>query len=126
MPGRFLIFVHCRAALPLISYLLSPSVFSSQPPVINGFGTPGTRITLLGSRNPGNVFKDPDSLIFSEILEFAMSLLPTVKGQEPFHGLPHLQAYRFVRAIWLAEMGDVHLASRCVYMYSFQLLSLRM
>lgn len=100
------------ACSPAVSYLLSPYVFSSQPPIINGFGTPGSRITLIGSRNPSNVFKDPDSLIFSEILEFALSLLPTGKGQEAFHGLPHLQAYRFVRAVWLAEMGDVQLASR--------------
>jgi len=112
MCGRFFRLV-CRCApYLLVSYLLSPHVFSSQPPIINGFGTPGTRITLLGSSNPGNVFRDPDSLIFSEILEFALSLLPAAKGQEQFHGLPHLQAYRFVRAVLLAEMGDVQLASR--------------
>jgi hypothetical protein len=112
MCGRLLTSVSAARALPTTSYLLSPYVFSSQPPIINGFSTPGTRITLLGSRNAGNVFKDPDSLIFSEILEFALSLLPNAKGQEPFHGLPHLQAYRFARAVWLTEMGDVQQASR--------------
>ena len=109
-------------SLPAISYLLSPYVFSSQPPIINGFGTPGTRITLLGTRNLSDVAKDPDSMIFSEILEYAMSLLPTAKGQEPFHGLPHLQAYRFFKAVWLAEIGDVQLASRWVIMFAIQML----
>ena len=90
------------------SYLLSVHNLSSQTPFINGIGAPGVRITLLGSRIPGCVSRDPESLFLSEILEFALSLLPSAKGL----GLPHLQAYRLVRAVWLAEMGDVQLASR--------------
>jgi len=43
-----------------------------------------------------------------------MSLVPTVKGQEPFHGIPHLQAYRFMRAVLLAEIGEIQLANRLV------------
>jgi len=91
----------------LFSYLLSPQTSS-----VGGHGTPGARLTVIGSKNPANAFKDPDSVIFSEILEFSMSLVPTVKGQEPFHGLPHLQAYRFIRAAYLTEIGDMQLASR--------------
>ncbi|KAF8964701.1 Sec23-binding domain of Sec16-domain-containing protein [Flammula alnicola] len=90
-----------------VCYLLSP-----QTSLIGGLGSPSARITLVGSRNPADVTKDSDALIFSEILEFALSLVPTVKGQEPFHGIPHLQAYRFIRAVSLAETGDIQLANR--------------
>ncbi|KAF9533001.1 Sec23-binding domain of Sec16-domain-containing protein [Crepidotus variabilis] len=88
-------------------FLLSP-----QTSAVAGHGTPGARITLVGTKNPANAFKDPDCVIFSEILEFTMSLVPTTKGQESFHGLPHLQAYRFIRATWLAEIGDMQTANR--------------
>jgi len=53
--------------------------------------------------------KDMDPLILSEILEFALAL---VKGQDAPHGMPHLQAYRFIRAVSLAEIGDMQLANR--------------
>jgi hypothetical protein len=56
--------------------------------------------------------KDIDAFIFSEILEFALSLIPTGKGQDGFSGLPHLQAYRLMRAVYLAEMGYDTVASR--------------
>ena len=56
--------------------------------------------------------KDPDALIFSETLEYALSLVPVSKGQETFHGIPHLQAYRFIKAVTLAEVGEVQLANR--------------
>ena len=72
---------------------------------------------LFGSTNPQvqpNFWKDPDPLIFSEIVEFALSLVPLTKGQEPFVGLPHLQPYRLVRAMSLAELGHVQLATRYV------------
>lgn len=89
------------------SYLLSP-----QTSPLGGV-MPTARITLLGSRSP-QVFplslKDPDVLIFSEILEFALSLVPVPKGQEAFNGIPHLQVYRLLRATSLAEMGDIQLA----------------
>ena len=42
----------------------------------------------------------------TEILEYALSLAPTVKGSEPFTGLPHLQSFRLVHAYALAELGD--------------------
>lgn len=41
-----------------------------------------------------------------------MSLAAPPKGQDPFHGLPHLQAYRFIRAMSLAEIGHVDVAKR--------------
>lgn len=76
-------------------------------------------MTLLGAKTPAEVTRNLDPLVFSEILEFALSLVPAVKGQEPFHGLPHLQAYRFLRAVSLAETGDIQLANRCVISFIF-------
>lgn len=77
--------------------------------------TPQARVVLLGSKSPNqsHLFsKDPDAVIFSEILEFALSLIPVAKGQEPFSGLPHLQAYRLMRATQIAETGDIKLANQ--------------
>lgn len=51
-------------------------------------------------------------MIFSEIVEFARSLATPAKGQEPFLGIAHLQAYRFIRAIALAEIGDIQQAHK--------------
>jgi hypothetical protein len=59
-----------------------------------------------------NFAKDPDPLIFSEVVEFALSLTAPSRGQDPYQGLPHLQPYRFIRAMALAEIGDIQLASR--------------
>ena len=55
---------------------------------------------------------DPDPIIFSEVVEFALSLATPAKGQEAFAGLPHLQPYRLIRAASLAEMGHVQIAAR--------------
>ena len=94
-------------------YLLSPK---TSP--MAGLGTPSVRVVLLGSQLPPkspNFHKNIDSIILSEIEEFALSLRTPVKGQEPFGGLPHLQAFRLFRAQRLAELGHVPLAKR----YSF-------
>ncbi|KAF8628402.1 hypothetical protein AX15_003926 [Amanita polypyramis BW_CC] len=91
-------------------YLLAP-----QTSLMGGLGNPAVRIILVGSKNPAlvpNFTIDPDPIVFSEIVEFALSLSPTAKSQEPFAGLPHLQAYRFIRAISLAEVGEIPLANR--------------
>ncbi|EPQ58106.1 hypothetical protein GLOTRDRAFT_56722 [Gloeophyllum trabeum ATCC 11539] len=91
-------------------YLLSP-----QTSAIGGAGSPSVRLVLVGSPSPQNFTrfgKDHDPIIFSEIAEFALSLAPTTKGQETFAGLPHLQAYRLIRAATLAELGHVQLANR--------------
>lgn len=70
---------------------------------------------MVGSKAPQawSMFaKDPDPFIFSEIVEFALALAPTTKGQEPFAGIAHLQAYRFIRAMSLIDLGDVQQANR--------------
>ncbi|KAK0210780.1 Sec23-binding domain of Sec16-domain-containing protein [Desarmillaria ectypa] len=101
-----------------VCYLLSsqtPPAGSTVLPPIGGIGHPTARLILAGSRSPQawpNFHKDPDPVIFSEIIEFALSLATPNKGQEPFGGLPHLQAYRFIRAATLAEFGYVQLANR--------------
>ncbi|CEL51590.1 COPII coat assembly protein sec-16 OS=Neurospora crassa (strain ATCC 24698 / 74-OR23-1A / CBS 708,71 / DSM 1257 / FGSC 987) GN=sec-16 PE=3 SV=1 [Rhizoctonia solani AG-1 IB] len=91
-------------------YLLSPTTSA-----LGGISTPSVRVVLLGSESPAtsrNFEKDDDAVIFTEIAEYAYSLAPTVKGQDAYAGLPHLQAYKLLRAAKLAEMGHVALASR--------------
>ena len=93
------------------SYLLAP-----QSSVLANIGTPG-RITLVGSRGPTatpNFHVSDDAIVFSEIVEFALSLVPPSKSQESFNGLSHLQVYKFIRAASLAEMGHMLAASRFV------------
>lgn len=83
--------------------------------MIGGIRSPSVRIVLLGSESPHirtNFYLDQDSIMFSEILEFALSLATPVKGQESFQGLPHLQAYKLVRAWTLAEIGHIKVSSR--------------
>ncbi|KAI9571534.1 Sec23-binding domain of Sec16-domain-containing protein [Boletus coccyginus] len=93
-----------------VCYLLSP-----QTSVMGGLGGPGTRLVLLGSQNPHInpvFFRDPDPIIFTEIAEFALSLKAPTKGQELFHGFPHLQAYKFIQASYLADIGHIQSATR--------------
>ncbi|OSX65080.1 hypothetical protein POSPLADRAFT_1135296, partial [Postia placenta MAD-698-R-SB12] len=90
-------------------YLLSP-----QTSPMGGVGS-SSRMVLVGYQSPSvsaSFARDPDPIIFSEIVEFALSLATPAKGQEHFAGLPYLQPYRFVRAAALAEMGHVQLANR--------------
>jgi hypothetical protein len=84
---------------------------------MGGLGNPATRLFLIGAGTPQSCptfYKDPDTVVFTEIAEFALSLATPSKGQEPFAGLPHLQAFRLLRASSLAELGYVQLASRYV------------
>ncbi|KAJ3551642.1 hypothetical protein NP233_g13043 [Leucocoprinus birnbaumii] len=93
-----------------VCFLLSP-----QTSPVGGLGNPAARIVLLGSKSPSNspsFFRDPDAVIFTEILEYALATVPVPKGQEPNHGFPHLQAYRLIRAYAAAEAGDLGIASR--------------
>ncbi|KAH7341112.1 Sec23-binding domain of Sec16-domain-containing protein [Rhizoctonia solani] len=93
-----------------VCYLLSPTTSA-----IGGLSMPSVRVVLLGTESPStsrNFEKDDDAIIFTEIAEYAYSLVPTVKGQDAYAGLPHLQAYKLIRAAKLAEMGHVALASR--------------
>ncbi|CAE6505820.1 unnamed protein product [Rhizoctonia solani] len=93
-----------------VCYLLSPTTSA-----LGGLSMPSVRVVLLGTESPSvsrNFEKDDDAIIFTEIAEYAYSLVPTVKGQDAYAGLPHLQAYKLIRAAKLAEMGHVALASR--------------
>ncbi|KAK0561903.1 hypothetical protein OC844_002962 [Tilletia horrida] len=93
-----------------VCYLLSP-----QTSTIGGVDTPGVRATLIGGHNPRAsvlYLRDLDSILLTEVYEFIQSLLPTVKGQEVFNGLPHLQAFRLVHAMTLAELGDIARAQK--------------
>ncbi|CAE6457434.1 unnamed protein product, partial [Rhizoctonia solani] len=93
-----------------VCYLLSPTTSA-----LGGVSMPSVRVVLLGSESPStsrNFEKDDDAIIFTEIAEYAYSLVPTVKGQDAYAGLPHLQAYKLLRAAKLAEMGHVALALR--------------
>ncbi|KAG8924904.1 hypothetical protein FRC01_010910, partial [Tulasnella sp. 417] len=90
-------------------------LLSLQTSHFGGAGSPGSKVILVGSENPllkPNFHVEEDPFIFSEVLEFAVSLIPTVKGQDAFNGIPHLQAYRLVQAFRLAEHGHITLASR--------------
>jgi hypothetical protein len=96
------------------SYILAP-----QAHTIQNLGSSSARVVLLGSRSPlttPNFHTDHDPIIFSEIAEFALSLAPVTKGQEPFPGCPQLQAYKLVRAAHLAEMGHMQTANRSVFL----------
>lgn len=93
----------------ILSYLLSPRTSS-----FGGITVPSVRMILVGSESPAtllNFNKDLDVTLLSEIVEFALSL-STSKGQDPFSGLPHLQAYKLLRAYHLAEMGCIEAANR--------------
>ncbi|BGP16572.1 hypothetical protein JCM10213_000516 [Rhodosporidiobolus nylandii] len=86
-----------------VCYLLSP-----QTSLATGLGTPGSRIVLLGSTPflpDGGI--DLESVKLTELVEFALSLTPTIKGHEPFAGFPHLQAFRLYHAAVLAEQDRV-------------------
>ncbi|KAG8746947.1 Protein transport protein Sec16A [Ceratobasidium sp. 414] len=92
------------------NYLLSPA---TSP--VGGISTPSVRMVLLGSESPSvsrNFEKDDDAIIFTEIAEYAHSLPQAVKGQEAYAGVPHLQAYKLIRAARLTEMGHLSLATR--------------
>ncbi|KAH8106975.1 Sec23-binding domain of Sec16-domain-containing protein [Cristinia sonorae] len=93
-----------------VCYLLSP-----QTSPMGGANNVAARVVLVGGANPAtspSFWKNLDPVIFTEIAEFALSLGTTAKGQEAFGGLPHLQAYRLIRATYLAEIGHVQVAHR--------------
>lgn len=83
---------------------------------------PAARLVLYGASSPKvspTFWKDPDPIIFSEIVEFALSLTPPAKGQEAFPGIPHLQAYKLIRAANLTELGHIELANRSAAVYAY-------
>lgn len=82
---------------------------------MGGLSTPSVRMVLLGAENPSasrQYERDEDAIIFSEIAEYAHSLIPTIKGQDAYAGQPHLQAYKLMRAARFAEMGRLTMATR--------------
>ena len=94
--------------LVLGSYLLSP-----QTSFAGGMGMPNSRIILLGSIPfASETAIDLESVKLTELLEYALSLVPVLKGHEAFIGLPHLQAFRLYHAATLADAGDVSRAHK--------------
>ncbi|GAA5877576.1 hypothetical protein JCM8547_007735 [Rhodosporidiobolus lusitaniae] len=86
-----------------VCYLLSP-----QTSLATVLGTPGSRIVLVGSTPflaDGSI--DLESVKLTELVEFALSLTPTIKGHESFVGFPHLQAFRLYHAAVLADQGQI-------------------
>lgn len=82
---------------------------------MNGVGSPSVRVVLLSSESPHtrrNFHTDVEAIQLTEILEYALSLPTTPKGQEGFTGLAHLQAYKLLRALRLAELGHVKAATQ--------------
>ncbi|CAO1624167.1 unnamed protein product [Jaminaea pallidilutea] len=94
-----------------ICYLLAPK--TAQVGGVDG-GL-NVRLTLLGALSPlqnSGYMRNLDHFILSEIHEFSHALVPAAKGQEPFAGFPHLQAYRLIHAWQLAEIGETKRAQR--------------
>jgi hypothetical protein len=92
------------------SYLLASGLSS-----VSGTTCPAPRIALFGSEHPAQArsfHTDLLPVVLSEVAEYGLSLTAPIKGQEPYPGLPHLQAYRLWHAACLTETGDVSLALR--------------
>ncbi|GAA5950714.1 hypothetical protein JCM21900_000489 [Sporobolomyces salmonicolor] len=85
-----------------ICYLLSP-----QTSLANGLGSPGSRVVLIGSMPSPVTGIDLESVKLTELVEFAFSLAPAVKGHDAFVGFPHLQAFRLYHACALADAGHI-------------------
>ena len=76
-----------------------------QPHVFGGVDEPQASIVLLGANavpDPATLSQDVESLMLTEVFEFATSILNTSASSSP---LPHLQAYKLQRALWLSENG---------------------
>lgn len=83
-------------------------------------GSPSARIALLGSSPPDSITSksiSTESIILTELVEFAFSLAPSVKSQEPFVGFPHFQAFRLLQASRLADAGHITQAHKYVILY---------
>ncbi|KAM0752348.1 hypothetical protein T439DRAFT_324423 [Meredithblackwellia eburnea MCA 4105] len=92
-----------------VCYLLSPTTS-----LLGGVGS-SARYSLVGGEVPtpaGSAGLDLESVMLTELVEFAYSLIPAVKGQEPFVGFPHLQALKLQHASHLADSGQVSQAQK--------------
>jgi COPII coat assembly protein SEC16 len=77
---------------------------SSLPSSFGGLSDPQASIVLLGAdhqRLPHDFAREEDSIMLTEVYEFAVSTL----ASSPSGNLPHLQAYKLQRALILAENG---------------------
>ncbi|KAG5463577.1 MAG: Sec23-binding domain of Sec16-domain-containing protein [Olpidium bornovanus] len=88
-------------------YMLSP-----RAPLTGGLDSPNVRIVLVGADHTTSSFhREPDALLRSEILEFALTFpaaLGSQKGGDvPLASgvMPHLQAYKVAHAWKLCECG---------------------
>jgi hypothetical protein len=96
--------------LALSSYLLS-----SHPPPLEGLAATLTpRVHLYGSSSTPSVSGplDVDGIILTETIEYALSLVPVLKGQEQFAGIPYLQPYKLLHALILIENGETAKSQR--------------
>ncbi|WFC97405.1 hypothetical protein MYAM1_000117 [Malassezia yamatoensis] len=65
--------------------------------------------TFVGSNPealPAMLLRDLDALIMTEVMEFAMSLRPSKKGESPFTGFSILAPYKLALAMTYDELGD--------------------
>ncbi len=85
------------------SYLLAPqgsiwdAMQEANPPKVTLYGAPDSAVTA-------------DALVYSELVEYALSQTPVPKGKDPFNGVPHLLPYKLGKAWELMESGNASLA----------------
>lgn len=83
-------------------------LLSAQTATLGGPGMPAVRYSLIGAdvaqRTPTSA-RDLEAIMLTEVVEFALSLVPAVKGQEAYVGLPYLQGYRTMHALELSDIG---------------------
>ncbi|KKY22994.1 putative copii coat assembly protein sec16 [Phaeomoniella chlamydospora] len=98
--GRLLM-TYSRIEASHICFLLSHAMPAAT---FGGADEPQANIVLLGvdQRQPG-FYNDEDAIILTEIYEFATSVLASHVSTSAL--LPHLQGYKFQRAVMLAETG---------------------
>ena len=83
-------------------------MFSRAPgrsPIFAGADDPSATIVLLGvdhRNNPSNYFQDEDTILLTEVYEFAISVLSASPNSA---SMPHFQAYKLQRALVLADNG---------------------
>ncbi|KAL7409192.1 Sec23-binding domain of Sec16-domain-containing protein [Mrakia frigida] len=88
-------------------------ILSAPTPPLDGLGSPvPPRVHLYGSSFSGNGSFDIDGVLVTEIIEYALSLIPVLKGQEVYSGIVYLQSYKLLHAFQLAEVGDNATAQR--------------
>ncbi|KAF2085814.1 hypothetical protein K490DRAFT_45813, partial [Saccharata proteae CBS 121410] len=79
-------------------------LFARSTMVLNGIDDPTAHIVLFGADHLSSAFdigRDMESVLLTEVYEFAVSVLATPTGTS----IPHLQAYKLAHAFGLAEHG---------------------